>query len=480
MNKKLNLYILPLIAAGLLVTFASVAPAVNELYINEIFFNPPNQPLGEDTNREFVELRGTPSMPLTNYFLIFLDTPIYNGSQFPTGSAGVIEQIFDLGHNLACTSPTCTVNMGTNGFLTLRQKGNTYANPPAGTTDLVNGLPTTTCTTISPCGPGFGSDTTNPGGTPTKSSIGASDRNVADGVSNGEIESGFTALLIHTDGVAANAPSLGQDMDQLNDGLDPASGDINNWRDHWTIIDGIGISEPAINGTGGAYDARFYAKVNYGTEVDDEFNFVKSEHVEPGCTTCEYISLGPGSEAEYAARWGNSTGQTSADWNVSDVTNNVNSGYQANSMNFRQSGNPHPTSHTTNVAPPQPASIYSSQGVPYGTILTDTLGKPNFLSGDYNKDGVVSTADYVIWRKKVGSTGNDSADNPADGNHDYNVNASDYTVFRAHFGQPFNNGSPGAGSSYGLSSSTIPEPTGWSLAALALLGGTKFRKRSAS
>src|SRR6185369_9307386 len=123
--------------------------------------------------------------------------------------------------------------------------------------------------------------------------------------------------------------------------------------------------------------------------------------------------------------------------------------------------------NNSNTAPPQPtppAYDSSSQGVPYGTIITNTLGKPNFLSGDYNKDGVVSTADYVIWRKKVGSTGNDFADNPADGNHDYTVNASDYAIFRAHFGQPASATSFGSGSSSDISSSAIPEPTGWRLA----------------
>ena len=296
MNKKLNPYLLQLIAVGLVASCASVAPA--QVYINEIFFNPPNPPLGEDSTRKYIELRGQPNMLLANYYLIFVDTPI--AGQFPgsQGSAGVIEQIFDLNTRI----------LGTNGFLTLRQKNSGYTVAPS-TTDLKNGLPTTICTTSSPCGPGFGSGTS---GANVKSSIGASDRNSADGVSNGEIESGFTAMLIRVN-AGGSPPTLSptMDLDIGNNGLDDPNG-----RPNWTILDSIGISEPDPgNQSGGAYNSYYYAKINYGTEaVDTNLNSPTyfdphdplGPHMAPDAT---YVSLG-GFEAEYAGRWGNSTGQT--------------------------------------------------------------------------------------------------------------------------------------------------------------------------
>ena len=54
--------------------------------------------------------------------------------------------------------------------------------------------------------------------------------------------------------------------------------------------------------------------------------------------------------------------------------------------------------------------------------------------GDFNADGVVDTADYVVWRKGAGA-----------------YTPADYTLWRAHFGYP-----PGSGSA-GMSA-PIPEP----------------------
>jgi hypothetical protein len=438
MNKRLNLYLLQLIAAGLMASFASEAPAV--VYINEIFSNPPGT---LDTTAEYIELRGTPSASLTNDYLILVDT-VNTG---PFATAGVIQQIFNLS----------TRSLGTNGFLTIRQKGNGYS-VAAGTTDLVN----------SGSGVGFGSGFT--------SNIGASDSNA-----NGEIQSGFTAMLINVD--VANggvAPSLNFDLDQNDDGLDFSTG-----RAHWTILDSIGFTDV---GEATNNPVRYYGKVNFGPEPAGYLGFVPSDHLEPGAT---YTTTAPdsthvGHEIEYLSRWGNSTGQTAADWNVADLSDNPATGYnQTHPWDFRQScGETTGTAcepaddGNINTPPPQPTPpnyIDSTQGVPFGTIMTNTLGKPNFLSGDYNKDGVVSTGDYVIYRKKVGTTGSDLADNPADGNHDYVVNAADHTVFRAHFGQPASATSFGSGSDF--PSSTIPEPTGLLLGVLASLGAMPFRRR---
>jgi autotransporter-associated beta strand protein len=66
------------------------------------------------------------------------------------------------------------------------------------------------------------------------------------------------------------------------------------------------------------------------------------------------------------------------------------------------------------------------------------------LPGDFNNDGKVNAADYVLWRKDPGSFGGPGG----------------YATWRANFGDP-----PGAGS--GLEGGSVPEPAS---AVLVLLG----------
>jgi hypothetical protein len=51
--------------------------------------------------------------------------------------------------------------------------------------------------------------------------------------------------------------------------------------------------------------------------------------------------------------------------------------------------------------------------------------------GDYNIDGIVNAADYVLWRESFGST----SDLRADGNRNNVVDQADYDVWRANFGE---------------------------------------------
>jgi hypothetical protein len=83
--------------------------------------------------------------------------------------------------------------------------------------------------------------------------------------------------------------------------------------------------------------------------------------------------------------------------------------------------------------------------------------------GDYNNNGVVDAADYVVWRN-AGATytlPNDSTPGT--------VNTADYDAWRANFGNP-----PGSGSS-----SAVPEPATVALLALGLIGACGTRRRSA-
>jgi hypothetical protein len=53
------------------------------------------------------------------------------------------------------------------------------------------------------------------------------------------------------------------------------------------------------------------------------------------------------------------------------------------------------------------------------------------VTGDYNKNGIVDAADYIVWRKTLGQSGSGLA---ADGNGNNSIDAADYTVWRTHFG----------------------------------------------
>jgi hypothetical protein len=61
-----------------------------------------------------------------------------------------------------------------------------------------------------------------------------------------------------------------------------------------------------------------------------------------------------------------------------------------------------------------------------------TVGETPTVTGDYNSNGTVDAADYVVWRKSDGQTG---AGLPADGDGDGDVDADDYNVWRANFGR---------------------------------------------
>jgi hypothetical protein len=84
---------------------------------------------------------------------------------------------------------------------------------------------------------------------------------------------------------------------------------------------------------------------------------------------------------------------------------------------------------------------------------------PAGVTGDYNSNGVVDAADYVLWRN--GGPLANEGDTPG------TVNQADYNVWRASFG----NGAAG------LVSAAVPEPSTLMLVALALAAGL-LRRRS--
>jgi hypothetical protein len=80
--------------------------------------------------------------------------------------------------------------------------------------------------------------------------------------------------------------------------------------------------------------------------------------------------------------------------------------------------------------------------------------------GDYNHDGTVDAADYIVWKKQIYPD--------ADGNGDTIIDVYDYYLWKEDFGEP------GSGSS-----SQVPEPAGAALALTGLLGIVLASRQSA-
>jgi len=82
-------------------------------------------------------------------------------------------------------------------------------------------------------------------------------------------------------------------------------------------------------------------------------------------------------------------------------------------------------------------------------ILNSMNAHPSVLPGDYNSDGKVDDADYVVWRKGLGTT----------------FGPTGYDVWRAHYGET----AAGAGAVLTASGSVsggsgVPEPSSLILA----------------
>jgi hypothetical protein len=78
------------------------------------------------------------------------------------------------------------------------------------------------------------------------------------------------------------------------------------------------------------------------------------------------------------------------------------------------------------------------------------------ITGDYNHNGVVDAADYILWRNTLGQSTNLAAD----GNNNGTIDAGDFDLWRAHFGQ-----TAAAGASQ---SAPVPEPSSLILVLLGL------------
>ena len=90
-------------------------------------------------------------------------------------------------------------------------------------------------------------------------------------------------------------------------------------------------------------------------------------------------------------------------------------------------------------------------------VLVNEYPTTPALGGDYNNDGVVDAADYIVWRQGMGVT----------------YMPSDFDIWRAHFGQTADSG---AGTTV---NAAVPEPTTLVLLILAAGGWCLRRGRTA-
>jgi hypothetical protein len=81
----------------------------------------------------------------------------------------------------------------------------------------------------------------------------------------------------------------------------------------------------------------------------------------------------------------------------------------------------------------RPDVATSNSGSNNISVLFNNGDWPPALLGDYNQDGIVDAADYVVWRKSQGTTV--AKYTGADGSGNGVVDQDDYGVWRAHVGQ---------------------------------------------
>ncbi len=112
----------------------------------------------------------------------------------------------------------------------------------------------------------------------------------------------------------------------------------------------------------------------------------------------------------------------------------------------------------------------NQSGVPLPAEWRPTLEITYALSalptGDYNGNGIVDAADYVVWRKTLNSTVS-PAGSGADGNQNGQIDPGDYAFWRSRFGN----------SASGFASGSIPEPATMPLLLLAAMLVFSLRRR---
>ncbi|WP_425398981.1 hypothetical protein [Aeoliella sp.] len=95
------------------------------------------------------------------------------------------------------------------------------------------------------------------------------------------------------------------------------------------------------------------------------------------------------------------------------------------------------------------------------------VGDITQLDGDFNGDGMVSLADYTVWRNNLGKEDETPLNGGGDGLN--GVDIGDYNLWKSHFGESISTGID--------SLSAVPEPTGICTMLIAMVGVGVVRMR---
>lgn len=100
------------------------------------------------------------------------------------------------------------------------------------------------------------------------------------------------------------------------------------------------------------------------------------------------------------------------------------------------------------------------------------INLPQLVPGDYNRNGIVDAADYIVWRMTRGSTTDLRANGDNSGASANRIDQADYTYWRTQFG---NAGAGGAVEWIGTA--TVPEPASLWLLLVAVISAWIGRSR---
>jgi hypothetical protein len=103
----------------------------------------------------------------------------------------------------------------------------------------------------------------------------------------------------------------------------------------------------------------------------------------------------------------------------------------------------------SNEATQDSSRVPDSLNPAWRPTLTVTYEASSLPTGDYNANGIVDAADYVVWRKTLNGPAI-TAGSGADGNQSGSVDTSDYKYWATRFGNIVNESGSGT---------TVPEPS---------------------
>jgi hypothetical protein len=107
--------------------------------------------------------------------------------------------------------------------------------------------------------------------------------------------------------------------------------------------------------------------------------------------------------------------------------------------------------------------------------ITNVAFDSGFPTGDYNRNGAVDAADYVLWRNSLGNIGEMCAG--ADGNCNTFIDNGDYPVWKQHFGETKQGSTAEFTGGVVAANALVPEPGGWTNLCVIVVTTVSFAHR---